>query len=167
MTENDQIAHGKSVLSLADLIRARMREHGWSYRDLERHSGRVLTRGRWQQLGSGGPQKKFPDPASLTAIAGALQLDITLVVLAAAQGVGLAVQHPGSDLARLLPPGTEQLSEQMRNAILTMISAAIAEAATPTGKTDRPGPRGGTMEWSKSDAPSQRHRRGTDHSDEG
>ncbi len=129
MTEDDQIAQGKSVLSLPELIRARMQEHSWSYGDLERHSGRVLTRGRWQQLGSGAQQKKFPNPASLTAIAAVLQLDITLVVLAAAQGVGLGVQHPGGDLARMLPPGTEQLSERMRNAILTMIGAAIAEAA--------------------------------------
>lgn len=129
MTEDDQIAQGKSALSLPELIRARMQEHGWSYADLERYSGRVLTRGRWQQLGSGGPQKKFPDPASLTAIAAVLQLDITVVVLAAAQGVGLGVQHPGSDLARMLPPGSELLSERMRNAIVMMIGAAIAEAA--------------------------------------
>jgi len=39
------------------LVRARMAERGWSYSDLERRSGRALSRGRWQQMGSGVAQK--------------------------------------------------------------------------------------------------------------
>jgi hypothetical protein len=79
-------------LSLHDLVRTDMHDHGWTYSDLERASDRALTRGRWQQLGAGVAQRKFPDPDSLTVIARVLDVDITTVVLAAARSVGLDVQ---------------------------------------------------------------------------
>lgn len=146
--------------TLHQLIRLRMEAHGWSYSDLERRSDRALSRGRWQQLGSGVEQKKFPDPTSLTVIAQVLDVDITTVVLAAAQAVGLDARPQDSGLARLLPPGTGQLSEQMRDAILTLIRAAVAEARV---EQDAPEPEGGSgslLEWPKSAAPSRHHRNG-------
>jgi hypothetical protein len=88
--------------SLHDLVRTGMHDHGWTYSDLERASGRALTRGRWQQLGAGVPPRKFPDPESLMVIARVLEVDITTVVLAAARSVGLAVRHQGPDLSHLL-----------------------------------------------------------------
>ncbi len=138
-----------------------MDAQGWSYSDLERQSGRALSRGRWQQLGSGVQQKKFPDPASLLVISRVLDVDITTVVLAAAEAVGLTVTPAGSgDLARLLPPGTDRLSGRMREAILMLIRAGVADAAEhPDGRLS---PRAGTpsLEWPKSAAPSRRHRNG-------
>ncbi len=113
---------------LHDLVRTGMQARGWSYGDLVRASGGALTRGRWQQLGSGVPQRKFPDPASLTIIAQTLEVDITTVVLAAARSVGLDVSRHGAELAYLLPERTELLSQRMREAILTLIRAAVAEA---------------------------------------
>jgi len=123
-------------MALPQLVRARMAERGWSYSDLERRSGRALSRGRWQQLGSGVPQKKFPDPASLMVIAAVLEVDITTIVLAAAHTVGLDVRHEGGDLAHLLPAGTEQLSDQTREAILTLIRTAVADTVNGAGSTD-------------------------------
>jgi len=73
-----------------------MRDRRWSYTDLQDESDRALTRGRWPQLGSGAPQRRFPDPASLLVIAHVLQLDITTVVFAAAQTLGLDVATLGS-----------------------------------------------------------------------
>jgi hypothetical protein len=145
-------------LTLHQLIRSRMEAHGWSYSDLERQSGRALSRGRWQQLGSGVQQKRFPDPASLLVIAQVLEFDITTVVLAAAQAVGLAVTPAGGDLAHLLPAGTDRLSERMRDAILMVIRAAVADSHDdPDGPLpDRVGPP--SLEWPKSAAPSRRHR---------
>jgi hypothetical protein len=113
---------------LHELIRAGMRERGWSYSDLERASGRALTRGRWQQLGSGVPQRKFPDPGSLTVIAQVLEVDITTVVLAAARSLGLDVERRGTNRAHLLPVQTDRISERMRDAIVTLIRSAVAEA---------------------------------------
>jgi hypothetical protein len=154
VTDHDPTHHGEPVSSLAQLIRSRMQEHGWSYRDLELRSDHALTRGRWQQLGSGTPQKKFPEPATLAAIAEVLQVEITLVVLAAGRAVGLDTRLPDTDLARLLPPGTELLTERMRNAILTMIRAAVTDART--GQIDPEASTGLTLQWPKSDAPSRR-----------
>jgi hypothetical protein len=157
---------GNSVPSptLQELVRTRTDEHGWSYSDLERRSGRSLSRGRWQQLGSGVPQRKFPDPTSLEIIAAVLDVDVTTVVLAAARTVGLDTRQQGSGLAHLLPPGTDRLSTRTRDALLTVIRAAVADAiAVPgvpdvslSGKSeDR------TVEWPKSAAQSNRRHNGS------
>jgi transcriptional regulator with XRE-family HTH domain len=149
-----------SSLTLHQLIRLRMEAQGWSYSDLERQSGSALSRGRWQQLGSGVQQKKFPDPASLLVIARVLEVDITVVVLAAARAVGLPVTPTGDDLAHLLPPGTDRIPERMRNAILMMIRAAVVESAEYERGSfpDRAG--APSLEWPKAAAPSRRHRNG-------
>lgn len=145
-------------LTLHQLIRTRMDAQGWSYSDLERLSGRALSRGRWQQLGAGVQQKKFPDPASLSVIAQVLQVDITTVTLAAARAVGLNVLPVGGDLAHLLPPGTDRLSARMRDAILMVIRAGVVDSSDY--RDGRTSDRTGTppLEWSKSAAPSRRHR---------
>lgn len=113
-----------------------MNERRWSYSDLERASGRALTRGRWQQLGSGVSQRKFPDRSSLTVISKVLDVDITTVVLAAARSVGLDARTHGTDLAHLLPALTERLSERMRGAILTLALAAIADSGSDVAASD-------------------------------
>ncbi len=148
---------GEPPPTLHQLVRSRIRERGWSYTDLERRSGHALSRGRWQQLGSGAPQRKFPDPASLVAIAQVLEVDITTVVLAAARSVGLDVSHRGAALSHLLPDQTELISERMRDAILTLIRAAAAEAGADEGhEATRASSAGGLrLEWRKDAAPSE------------
>lgn len=150
----DMSRAGEPPPTLHHLVRSRIQERGWSYTDLERRSGHALSRGRWQQLGSGAPQRKFPDPASLMVIAQVLEVDITTVVLASARAVGLDARLPGSDLAHLLPPGTDQLSTRMRDAILALIRAAVAESDIGESSSDRSGV---TVEWPKADAPSLQH----------
>lgn len=147
-----------AVAPLDVLIRDRMVERGWSYSDLERASGHALTRGRWQQLGSGVPQRKFPDPESLMAISRVLEVDITTVVLAAARTLGLDVHHGGTGLSPLLPAGTARIPGRMREAILTLIRAAVAEARADGGgeRHQADDLHGLTLEWPKSSAPSAR-----------
>ena len=128
MTDQDSTGDGEAVLTLQALIRARMDERGWSYNDLERLSGGRLTRGRWQQLGSGARITKFPDPDTLLILSEVLQFDVTAVVLGAARSLDLPVQQRGPDLAQLLPAGTDRLSSRMRDAILTLVRAAVAES---------------------------------------
>jgi hypothetical protein len=152
----DPTTTGESLLTLQQLVRSRMDDRGWSYSDLERRSGRALSRGRWQQLGSGVQQKKFPDPASLVVIAQVLEVDVTTVVLAAAGSLGLDTRIQGSDFARLLPAGTERLSPPMRDAILAIIRAAVADAEADAGPNSRK-PSGLRLEWSKAAAPSRQH----------
>lgn len=154
MSENGPRANNDSALSLHALIRACMKERGWSYSDLERASDRALTRGRWQQLGSGAAQRKFPGPASLTVIAQVLEVDITTVVLAAARGVGLDVRSRGTDLGHLLPALTERLSERMRHAILSLVQAALAETRGDDGnEMARSALHGLRLEWLKATSP--------------
>ena len=144
---------GGSAPTLRQLIRSRMSERGWSYADLERESGRALSRGRWQQLGSAAAQHTFPHPESLAIIARVLQIDVTSVVLAAARSAGLPVPAQASDFANLLPAGTERLAGPMRDAILGLIRAAVAgTTADPAGR----GTGGTTLEWPKESAPSRR-----------
>jgi hypothetical protein len=165
VSEEEPCASDHSALSLDGLIRAGMKERGWSYSDLERASGRALTRARWQQLGSGVPQRKFPDPSSLTVIADVLEVDITTVVLAAARSVGLDVRTRGTDLAHLLPALTERLSERMRAAILSLVRAAVAETrrADESDIAASGALHGLRLEWPKSTSPSGSNR---GHSDE-
>jgi hypothetical protein len=155
MSDADPRVEPDHALPLHDLIQARMQERSWSYSDLERASRRALTRGRWQQLGSGAQLRKFPDPGSLTVIAEVLEVDITTVVLAAAQS--LDVRQQGADLSNLLPDRTERLSDRMRDAILTLVRAAVAETLDHDGldpaRSDAL--RGLRLEWSKSAAPSE------------
>jgi hypothetical protein len=159
-------ANNHSALALHDLVRAGMKERGWSYSDLERASGRALTRGRWQQLGSGVVQRKFPDPSSLSVISEVLEVDITTVVLAAARSVGLDVRARGTDLAHLLPALTERLSERMRDAILTLVRAAVAEARRDEASdvTTSDALQGLRLEWPKSASPSRTEPGRSDHS---
>lgn len=146
------------LLTLHQLIRSLMEAHGWSYSDLERLSGHALSRGRWQQLGAGVQQKKFPDPASLLVIAQVLEVDITTVVLAAARAVGLDVTPAGVGLAHLLPSGSDRLSERMRDAILMVVRAGLADHHLDGQISDRAS--APSLEWPKSAAPSRRHRNG-------
>ena len=146
---------GEPAPTLQELLRSRMDERGWSYSDLERRSGQALSRGRWQQLGAGAAQRKFPDPASLVVIAQVLEVDITTVVLAAARTVGLDARTRESELSRLLPAGTERLSDRTREAVLTVIRAAVADAADRNPAPENERIRGLTLEWPKAAAPSR------------
>lgn len=153
----DQAGNGEAAPTLHQLVRSRMDEHGWSYTDLERRSARALSRGRWQQLGSGAQLKKFPDPASLVVIAQVLEVDITTVVLAAARSLGLDARTQGTELSRLLPAGTELLSDRTRDAILATIRAAVSDATDRSPAPDHEPLRGLALEWPKAAAPSRQH----------
>lgn len=127
LTDQHLTSNGEPVVTLHDLIRARIEERGWNYADLARRSGNRLTRSRWQQIGTGVRLRSFPEPASIEAMAAALEVDVTTVLLATAQSIGLDARRGGPTLAHLLPAGTDRLSDQMRDAILTLIRAAVAD----------------------------------------
>lgn len=113
------------VPELADLISHVKTTRGWSYQTLADRTEGVLTRQRWQQLGTTVRIKEFPEPETLSAIADALQVNITSVVLAAAKTIGLPVTRELSALATLLPVGTERLADYQRDAIVGVIKAML------------------------------------------
>lgn len=167
LSEDDETGQDAQVLTLQDLIRSRMDDRGWGYAELARRSDHELTAGRWQQMGSGARQTEFPKTASIRSMARALDVDETTVVLAVASSVGLDVRRQSSDLAHLLPSGTNRLSERLREAILAVIRAAVADTLVNNTRSDDLFPGMDTsipLEWSKRDAPS--HRKPTDGDEE-
>lgn len=165
LTDQDLPTDGDPVLTLQQLIRARMDERGWSYGELEKRTGHQLTKGRWQQLGTGVRMPEFPTPKTIALIAEALDVDVTAVVLAAAQSLGLDVRRRGPDLAHLLPAGVDRLPPTMRDAILALIRAAVAETLERGEDGDEDDAAGGssggrndlTLEWAERDAPNGRN----------
>lgn len=117
-----------AVPNLADLISARKAERGWSYQQLADRASGVISRQRWQQLGTGTRIKEFPEPATIQSISDALDVDITLVVLAVARSIGFAVRSRDSALAAMLPPGADRLTEEQRDVVLAVVRVLAAKA---------------------------------------
>jgi hypothetical protein len=111
------------VPTLADLISARKSDRGWSYQQLAGRANDVVSRQRWQQLGTGVRIKEFPEPTTIQAIADALEVDVTLVVLSVARSIGFEVRTQDSSLAAMLPPGADELNEEQRDAVLAVVRA--------------------------------------------
>jgi hypothetical protein len=84
-----------------------------------------------------------------------------LPVARAAASLGLDARWRGPMLAQLLPAGTDRLSDRMRDAILAIVRAAVAESWQR--EADEPGHPGAdlTLEWPKTDETSRRAQ--TDH----
>jgi transcriptional regulator with XRE-family HTH domain len=110
------------VPTLSELIQERRQLRGFSYADLENRAGAVITRQRWQQLGTGVRIKEFPEPATIEAMATALDVDVAVIVLSAARSIGLDVKRGAqSDLAAMLPHSAKDLSVVQRDAIVTLV----------------------------------------------
>lgn len=125
------------VPTLAQLIADRKTQRGLSYGDLESRAGFVISRQRWQQLGTNLRVKEFPEPATLEAMAAALEVDVALIVLATARSIGLPVESGAqSDLARMLPSSARHLTVEQRDAVLAVVRAMShrsIELARPEG----------------------------------
>ncbi|OBB15084.1 hypothetical protein A5761_15210 [Mycolicibacterium setense] len=109
--------------NLQELITEQKRLSGRSYTDYETRAGRVISRQRWQQLGSGERIKEFSEPATIKAMAEALDVDVAVVVLAMAKTLGLPVDTgiAQSDLAVMLPPSARNLTPEQRDAIVRLV----------------------------------------------
>ncbi|UUG69897.1 immunity repressor [Gordonia phage Morkie] len=119
-TDGDRQA--RNVPTLSELITERKTLRGFSYADLENRADAVITRQRWQQLGTGVRIKEFPEPATIEAMAAALDVDVAEVVLAAARSIGLNVQRGAqSDLAARLPYSADKLTPVQQDAIVTLV----------------------------------------------
>lgn len=125
-----------AVPTLADLISARKADRGWSYQQLADRAHGTVSRQRWQQLGTGVRIKEFPEPATIQAIADALEVDVTLVVLGVARSIGFAVRTQDSSLAAMLPPGADQLNDEQRDAVLAVVRAMAPRQLTGAENED-------------------------------
>lgn len=120
--------------TLSELITEQKQRRGFSYADLENRADSAIRRQRWQQLGTGVRIKEFPEPATIEAMAKALDVDVAVVVLAAARSIGLDVKRGAqSDLAAMLPYSANKLSADQRVAI-----AALVRSITDRDADTRP-----------------------------
>lgn len=116
--------------TLSELITEQKQRRGFSYADLENRADSAIRRQRWQQLGTGVRIKEFPEPATIEAMAKALDVDVAVVVLAAARSIGLDVKRGAqSDLAAMLPYSANKLTADQRAAIVALVRAITEDAA--------------------------------------
>lgn len=115
--------------NLQQLITEQKQLRGRSYGDYERMAGHVITRQRWQQLGTGARIKEFSEPATIKAMADALEVDVAVVVLAMAKSLGLPIGSgiAQSDLAVMLPPSARNLTPEQRDAIVRLVRVFAPE----------------------------------------
>lgn len=117
-----------NVPTLAQLITDSKTDSGLSYDQLAARTDYVVTRQRFQQLGTSTRLKEFPEPATLAAVAEALKVDVALVVLATAKSIGLSVDTGSqSDLGRMLPAAARNLTRDQRNALLSLVRSIVTE----------------------------------------
>lgn len=123
MPMQDEHTDHSLVPTLAELITRQRRIHGFTYRELEVRADSVISHQRWQQLGTNSRVKEFTEPATILAMAQALDVDVTTVVLATAKSVGLPVESGlgVSELARSLPASARELDGDQRDAIISLI----------------------------------------------
>lgn len=119
-------AHSSDVPTIASLLNNYRDRTGASYKDMSRRSGDVLTVARLQQLATA-PPKEFPKHTrTMEALASLLEVPLATIVLAFAAGLGMPVRDSGPLLALSLPPGTDNLTDRDRDAILAVTRQLIA-----------------------------------------
>lgn len=115
------------VPSLPDLIDAYRRRTGHSYNDMAARVRGEITSQQLQKLAME-PIRQFPKKAgTVQLLSELLDVSVTTVVLAYARSLGLPVKQTGTMLEVTLPPGTEDLTVEDREAV-RMITRQLIDA---------------------------------------
>lgn len=117
--------HSSAVPSIADLLGQHRDRTSDSYRDMSRRVRDEISSGRLHQLHTEVP-KAFPEARTVVLLAELLQVPVTTVVLAVAASMGIPVQESESLLAISLPPGTDRLTDQDRDAVIAVTRALVS-----------------------------------------
>lgn len=126
--------------TIAELLLAYRDRTGDSYADMSRKVRHELHISRLQQLATA-PPKEFPkQPRTVELLAELLEVPVTTIVLGFAAGLGIPVSHTGSMLERTLPPGTDSLTAEDREAI-----RAVTRALVDARNQAAPGKGGGKL----------------------
>jgi hypothetical protein len=118
-----------SGMNIADLIAAR--RNGRSYAQLVRDSGGVMKASAWNAWGKADRANErglFPEPASIRAMALALGVSHTDIILAVARTLGLTVAS--DDPSELRIAGGGLLPEQAQQTLLNMARSMQLLAST-------------------------------------
>lgn len=111
-------------MNLSELIETH--RGGRTYADLARDAGGAPSGERFRQL-LNQPMKNFPDPPSVKGLAKALKVPRSVVILAAAQSLGLDVDRPGARIVELLPAKASRLTEIQAAAVAHLVEVMVAD----------------------------------------
>lgn len=106
-----------------------------SYADLSRDCGDIPSAKRLQQIVTQS-MKAFPDADTVRALARGLRLSQSVIVLAAAESLGLDVRKTAPRVVELLPAAADELSEQQAAAIAHLVRTIVEERPTQSDDDD-------------------------------
>jgi hypothetical protein len=143
VVEDDvQGAESSDVPTIASLLTAYRDRTGASYEEMSRRSGHVLSVARLQQLATT-PPREFPKKTrTVAALAILLEVPESTIVLGFARSLGIPIRSTMPTLAVSLPPGTDDLMPEDRDAILAVVRQLVA-ARSAARPPEPPAPIGG------------------------
>lgn len=115
-------AHGSGVPTIAELLSDYRDRTGHSYGDMARKVRDEIRGNRLQQLVTAAP-KAFPETRTVELLSELLDLPVTTIVLAFAAGLGIPVTQDPTPV--VLPPGTDTLAPEDKQAIRAITRALI------------------------------------------
>lgn len=110
---------------IASLLIAYRDRTGDSYDEMARKIDYAIKPARLHQLVRETP-RNFPEPRTVEALASLLQVPVATIVLALASSLGIAVEGTSSRLAQIIPPGTDELTPEDREAVVAVIRQLVA-----------------------------------------
>jgi len=110
-------------VNLGDLIDTH--RAGRSYNELARDAGDGAPSGKRLQQLARGEMRNFPDPPTIRALARGLRVSHQVVILAAAESLGLDVRQNLPRVVDLLPVGASDLSEAQAAAVAHLIRVFV------------------------------------------
>lgn len=130
-----------SVPTIAALITAyRDRSGQPSYNDMARRVRDEIQPSAIHRLHTG-RTRTFPEPRTVGLLAELLEVPVTTIVLGLAAGLGLPVKDTEPGLLRMLPPGTDKLTDddlEVVRVILRRLIALRGQASTAAEPTSLP-----------------------------
>jgi len=120
----DGAPDGSGVPTIAELLASYRDRTGYSYKDMARKVRDELQASRLQQLVTA-PPKAFPERRTIELLSELLEVPTATTVLAFAAGLGIPISQSGTILERTLPPGSEILTVEDREAVRVVAKALI------------------------------------------
>ena len=133
---------------LQRLIQQRLREQGWSYREVARRGG--LPHSTVHTLASTRNLARPPRPATIDALAKGLDVPVSVVRAAAAESTGLhyydqapaGPENPGDPERELLIASIDELTPEERRHVAALVDSLRNKASPEPGGPLAPAPAG-------------------------
>jgi transcriptional regulator with XRE-family HTH domain len=134
---------------LQRLIQQRLRERGWSYREVARRGG--LPHSTVHTLAATRNLARPPRPATIDALAKGLEVPVSAVRAAAAESTGLhyydeapaGPENPGDQERELLIASIDELTPEERRHVAALVESLRNRTAREPGESLAPPARGG------------------------